>query len=79
MHNARPAVERKALNLVQRNRSQLLRESQPEALCDRRVNSIEDGICTCALYPGGPAVRMETTACLSKLYARLSLGTLQSS
>jgi hypothetical protein len=58
--------------------SQGLPQSEAKALCNRRVNSIENGVCTRALYPGRASVRRETIAGFSKIQACLTFGTLQS-
>jgi hypothetical protein len=77
MHHRSPAVEEKALYLIERRRSRLFKESEPEALRDRRVDPVKDCVCACALHPCGAALRRELTARLCKLPARQAFGAFQ--
>jgi hypothetical protein len=77
MHNGRPSFEKKPFYPVQRGRAQLLKKPQAEALCDRGIHSIKDGVRSRALYPRRPAPGEQTSAGFGKLEARLALGPLQ--
>ena len=78
MHNDRPAFEKKPFYPVQRGGAQLLKKPQTEALRDRGVHSVKDGVRARALYPRRPALGKEARAGFSKLEARLAFGPLQS-
>jgi hypothetical protein len=53
MKHGRPAVEKEALDYIQRSRTQFLEYAQSETLSDRRVDTIEDRVCSCAFNPLG--------------------------
>ena len=55
MKHLGPAVEKEALDDVQRGRAQLLEDAEPESLSDRRADTIEDCVCSCAFDPLGAA------------------------
>jgi hypothetical protein len=50
MHR-RAAVKKKALNHIQRSRSQFLEYAESETLSDGRVDSIENCVCPGAINP----------------------------
>src|SRR5271165_3376753 len=53
----RPAVEKKALDRIERRRTQLLKEAEPKGLRDGRADGIEYRIGSRAFYPLCAAVR----------------------
>jgi hypothetical protein len=73
-----PAVLEKVFHLIQGHRGQRLKKAKAEGLRNRRVDSIENDICACALHPGGSALGIETMARFGEFQARLPFGTLES-
>ena len=71
------AVEKKALNHVQRFRPQFLEDSESKTLSNGGVDAIEDCECPSALDPLSAAIGDQTTLCLSELNARVPLRKLQ--
>jgi hypothetical protein len=57
MKHRRSAVEKKALNHIQRAWAQFLEYPESETLRKRRVDAIEDCVCPSAFNPPGAAVR----------------------
>jgi hypothetical protein len=53
--------------------------TEPKTLRQRRVDPIEDGICSGAFHPRGGARRVHTAARLRELNAGVSFGALQTS
>jgi hypothetical protein len=56
MKYRRSTMEKEALNLIQRGWAQLPEYAQSETLGDRRVDTVEDGVCPRAFDPLGTAI-----------------------
>jgi hypothetical protein len=48
MKHRRPPVEKETLDHIQRGRAQFLEYAESETLSDRRVDAIENCVCSCA-------------------------------
>ena len=57
VEHRRSAVEKEALNHVQRGRAQFLEYSESKSLRDGRLDAVEDCVCASAFHPLGTAVR----------------------
>jgi hypothetical protein len=79
MDNDGSAIQEKGLDSIQCGWGQRLEQPQAEALRNRRVNPVEDSIGAGALYPGAPAIRIQSTARFSELQAGLAFGALEAS
>ncbi len=77
MQHRRSAVEKEALNHVQRGRAEFLEYSESKSLSDGRLDAIEDCVCASAFNPFGTAVRKQTTPCFRILNTRVPFGALQ--
>src|SRR5580704_1447465 len=78
MHRSGSAIEEEAFDPLHRLRVWLLEHPQPEALRDRRVDSVKDRVSARALHPRRLAPRIEMLARLGETPARMPFGTLQS-
>src|SRR5437764_36050 len=79
MKHGRPAIEKEALDHIQRSRAQFFEYAESETLSDRRVDTIENRVCSCAFNPLCAAVGELTLSCFGELNARVPLRALQTS
>jgi len=56
MKHRRTAVEKEALDHIQRGRAQFLEYAESETLSDRRVDTVEHCVCPCAFDPLGATI-----------------------
>jgi hypothetical protein len=57
MKYRRSVIDEEALNLIQHGWAQLPEYAESETLSDRRVDTVEDGVCPRAFDPLGTAIR----------------------
>jgi hypothetical protein len=79
MHDGRTALEKEALDAIQRRGIKVLKKAKPESLGDRRLDAIKDGISSGALDPRGATLGIQPAACFRKFPARLAFCALQTS
>ena len=53
MKHLRPAVEKEALDHIKPGRAQFLKNGEAESLSDRRVDAVENRVCSGAFNPFG--------------------------
>lgn len=79
MQHGRGAIEKEALDYVQRGGIEFLEDTQPETLGDGGVDAVEGCVGAGALDPLRAAVRVQAPLCLGELDAGAAFGALQTS
>ena len=77
MKDGSAAVEKEALDYVERGWSGLLEDAEAKGLGDGRVDAVEDGVCAGAFDPSGTAAREETAPCFGVLKTGVAFGAVQ--
>ena len=71
------ALEEEVLDLIQRRRGEVLEESEPEALSDTRVDTIEHRVRARAVDPFHAAIRKQAPVHSGELNGCMPFGALQ--